>query len=188
MTKTFLTIILWTLVSCNSTPNNGTTQTPNSHTDSVVTQIPVVDDLIQFDTYCNARFGYCIEYPEGIIYPQPESQNGDGRVFKNKQSEEVLTVFGRMNADPDGGTISLEQQYDDDLHGALEENGNKDRVITYQKLGKTFFVISGYKKGKIFYQKTILKEDAFAYAILEYSENEKEIFDKVSTRLFKSFK
>ena len=37
-------------------------------------------------------------------------------------------------------------------------------------------------------QKTILKEGAFAYAILEYPESEKEIFDKVSTRLFRSFK
>ena len=188
MTKTFLSITLLTLVACNSTPNNQTTQKNNPQTDSIATQIQIVDNSINFDTYCNARFAYCIEYPKGIIYPQPESQNGDGRVFKNKQGEEVLTVFGRLNADPDGGTISLEQQYDDDLHGALEENVNKDRVITYQKLGKTFFVISGYKKGKIFYQKTLLKEDAFAYAILEYSENEKEVFDKVSERLFKSFK
>ncbi len=188
MTKTFLTFVLLTLVACKSTPNNQSTQTTNLQTDSIATQLPVIDNSIKFNTYCNAHFAYCIQYPKGIIYPQPESQNGDGRVFKNKQGEEVLTVFGRMNADPDGGTISLEQQYDDDLHGALEENGNKDRVITYQKLDKTFFVISGYKKGKIFYQKTILKQDAFAYAILEYSENEKKIFDKVSTRLFKSFK
>lgn len=188
MTKIFLSITLLTLVACNPTPGNQTTQTANPHADSIATQTASIDDSIKFDLYCNARFAYCIEYPGAILYPQAESQNGDGRVFKNKQGEEVLTVFGRMNADPDGGAISLEQQYNDDLHGAPEENGNKDRVITYQKLGKTFFVISGYKKGKIFYQKTILKEGAFAYAILEYPESEKEIFDKVSTRLFRSFK
>jgi len=32
-----------------------------------------------FDTYCNARFGYCIHYPNDLLYPQREADNGDGR-------------------------------------------------------------------------------------------------------------
>lgn len=188
MNKILLTAALVTLLACNSTPSNQNTQTENQQTLPTSTQEPVVDNSIKFDTYCNGRYGYCIDYPSAVVYPQPESYNGDGRVFKNKKGEDVLTVFGRMNASADGGTISLEQQFDDDLHSVDEENGNKDRVITYQKLGKTFFVISGYKKGKIFYQKTILKGDSFAYAILQYDESEKDVFDKVSDRIFKSFK
>lgn len=188
MNRNLLTSFLLSLLACNTTPSNHDNQSTGGQKRIDSTSKPVVDNSLKFDTYCNARYGYCIDYPTGLIYPQPESYNGDGRVFKNKQGDEVLTVFGRMNASPEGGTISLEQQFDDDLHGNSEENGNKDRVITYQKLGNTFFVISGYKKGKIFYQKTILKDESFAYAILEYSENEKGIFDKVSERIFKSFK
>lgn len=184
--------IIITLLSCNATPSN-----PDTHVNSQTkdtTQInhlaptSKVDNNISFDTYCNPRFRYCVDYPKGLVYPQPESENGDGRVFKNKKGEEILTVFGRNNSDPDFGHISLEQQFNDDLHGAEEENGNKGRVITYQKLGKDFFVISGLKNGKVFYQKTINKDEAFAFAILEYDENEKMIFDKVSDRIFKSFK
>jgi len=125
-----------------------------------------VSNNISFDKYCNARFGYCIDYPIGIIYPQPESYNGDGRVFKNKQGEDILTVWGRNNSDPDFGHILIEQQFNNDLHGGEVEGDSKDLVITYKKLGKSFFVISGFSKGKIFYQKTIVKGDAYVFAIL----------------------
>ena len=100
----------------------------------------------------------------------------------------ILSVFGRNNSDRDFGHISFEQQFNNDLHGAEEENGNNGQVITYQKLGKDFYVISGLKKGKVFYQKTIIKDEAFAYAILEYDESDKMTFFKVSSRIFKSFK
>lgn len=136
-----------------------------------------------YDQYCNARFEYCIAYPD-FLHPQPESQNGDGRIFNNKNGKEVLRVFGRLNLDEEGDIISLEKQYKTDI----QENKNKNNIITYKKLGKTFFVISGYRNGKISYQKTIFKKDAFAFAILEYSEKEKSVYNKVSTQLFNSFK
>jgi hypothetical protein len=143
---------------------------------------------LAYDQYCNARFGYCIDYPTGVILPQPESGNGDGRIFTNKKGEEILRVFGRNNIDPDGGQISIQQQYKEDVNQIKAKNATGENIITYQKLGKTFFVISGYKKGKIFYQKTIMKDDTFAYAMLQYDKSDKAIFDKVSERIFKSFK
>ena len=136
-----------------------------------------------YDQYCNARFEYCLDYPN-FLSPQPESPNGDGRIFINKKGEEVLRVFGRLNLDAEGEIISLEQQYKIDI----QDNLKKNNVVTYKKLGETFFVISGYRNGKIFYQKTILKNDAFAFAILQYHKDEKAIYDKVSTEIFKSFK
>lgn len=136
-----------------------------------------------YDQYCNVRFDYCLDYPN-FLNPQPESANGDGRIFNNEKDEEVLRVFGRFNLDAEGEIISLEQQFKTDI----QDNLKKNNVVTYKKLGETFFVISGYRNGKIFYQKTILKNDAFAFAILQYSKDEKEIYDKVSTEIFKSFK
>ena len=183
------TLIVLTLLSCNARPSNPD-RPEKTHTKDAnqVQTTSKLDNKISFDTYCNARFGYCVDYPKELVYPQTESENGDGKVFKNRKGEEILTVFGRNNSDPDFGHISLEQQFNVDLHGAEEENGNKERVINYQKLGNNFFVISGLKKGKVFYQKTIIKDEAFAFAILEYNESEKRIFDKISDRIFKSFK
>lgn len=136
-----------------------------------------------YNQYCNVRFGYCVDYPN-FLNPQPESSNGDGRIFFNEKGDEVLRVFGRFNLDAEGETISLERQYKTDI----EDNLTKKNIIIYKKLGKTFFVISGYRNGKIFYQKTILKNGAFAFAFLQYPTNDKEIYDKVSTEIFKSFK
>ncbi|UQB68978.1 hypothetical protein [Epilithonimonas zeae] len=140
---------------------------------------------LNYDNYCNVRFQYCVDYPIQLMTPEPESSNGDGRIFTNHKHEETLRVFGRNNLDAEGRTISLKQQFDADLKSLAKNTATK---ITYQKRGKTFFVISGYKNGKIFYQKTILKNDAFAYAILQYDENERTVFDKISTNIFKSFK
>jgi len=135
------------------------------------------------NTYCNARFEYCLEYPD-FLSPQPESQNGDGRIFINKKGDGILRVFGRFNLDAEGETISLKKQFETDI----QDNLAQKNAVTYKKLANTFFVISGYRNGKIFYQKTILKNDAFAFAILEYPKDEKSLYDKVSQEIFSSFK
>lgn len=169
------------LLSCGQTSDSKSTTTVGN------TQKNNNKSGILFEKYCNERFDYCVDFPKELIFPQPESYNGDGRVFKNKQGEDILTVFGRNNSDPDGGNISLEQQYEDDSRDILNEYKGK-QVVTYQKLGNNFFVLSGYRNGKIFYQKTILKSDAFAYAILEYSEDESDVYKPIAENILKSFK
>ena len=146
------------------------------------------DNTLSFDRYCNARFGYCIEYPKGIAIPQPQPTNGDGRIFRNPQGQEVLRVYGRNNTDPDFGNISLEQQFSHDIRDVKEEKEVPTSRITYQKLGKNFFVISGYSPGKLFYQKTILKDGVFAYAILRWDSGDTARFREISNRIFQSFR
>jgi len=137
----------------------------------------------ELNTYCNARFGYCINYPKFLI-AQPESQNGDGRIFTNKEGQKILTGFGRLNQDADGNAISLNKQYTSDIQELSKAKSN----ISYQKLGKDFYILSGHKNGKIFYQKMIVKNDTFCFAILEYQDSDKPIYDSVSVDIFKSFK
>lgn len=117
---------------------------------------------------------------------QPESDNGDGRVFRNKKGATILTVFGRINQDINGKALSLKAQFEADIND-LTINSAKSDKITYQKLGKTFYVLSGYKNGMIFYQKTILKADSFCVALVEYSEAEKEPYKVLPEIVFKSF-
>lgn len=182
--------LLFFLLSCNSKKEEKTpTVTNNIKPDSgnIITP-PAIPEQLTFDTYCNARFKFCIDYPKDTIYPQPESTNGDGRVFKNKEGDKVLTVYGRWAMNTNGDDMTLAQQYDSDLHGDDEPEGNNDRTITYQKLGKDYFVISGYQDKKVFYQKTILKEGAFCYAVLRYNESDKALYDKVSQQIFSSFR
>ncbi len=74
------------------------------------TELPVDND-----SYCNARFGYCIDYPANILIPQEEAVNGDGRKFTNRKGEVILTVFGRLSLDSEGEVIPFAKQYKNDL-------------------------------------------------------------------------
>ena len=137
-----------------------------------------------FDQYCNSRFGFCIDYPVNIFKMQPESQNGDGRVFKDFKDSVILTVWGRRNEDPDGDEISLSAQMSDDL----KEIGADGSSITYKKKGKKFYIISGLKNKKVFYRKTILIDGAFAFAVMEYQQSDTAIYNPLIASVAASFK
>lgn len=146
--------------------------------------LKTTEPFVSNDSYCNARFGYCIEYPAGILIPQEEAANGDGRKFNNRKGDVILTVFGRLNLDSEGEVIPFAKQYKNDL-ARLQ----KEAKITYKIAGSDFYVISGqYKNGKTFYHKMILKNDAFCFAMLEYGKDEKSVFDKYAGVIYKTFK
>lgn len=171
--KKFIIIILSiTVFSCDTSRNEK------------ISQDKTIIKSSNVGTYCNPRFGYCIDYPKDMFYPQPESQNGDGRIFLNKNKAEVLIVYGTMCITPEGNDKSLREQLEDDIQNIISEKGK----LTYKKIGINFYVLSGYKNDKIFYQKTILKEDVFACAILQYNETEKNDYNIIAKLIFESFK
>lgn len=136
-----------------------------------------------YTTYQNNRFGYSINYPKNSFTPQPESDYGDGCIFLNDMQQEVLRVFGRYNTPDDGPAISLAQQFNSDIKSATRQH----KTITYKKLGKTFYVLSGYSNNTIFYQKTILLNGNFAYAVLQYPVIEKTFYNRLIGPIFSSF-
>ncbi|HEY4194718.1 MAG TPA: hypothetical protein VGM63_04230 [Mucilaginibacter sp.] len=115
--------------------------------------------------------------------PQREAQNADGKVFKDKKGNIILTVFGRINQDDEGNPASLQKQFELDI----AELENEKCSISYKKITKDFYVISGFNKEKIFYHKVIPKGNAFCFALLEYLPNKRAIYDKYSELVFKSF-
>ncbi|HEX7415258.1 MAG TPA: hypothetical protein VF411_14535 [Bacteroidia bacterium] len=176
------------LISCN----NNQTQTKDKPLQQDKTQrsdtiSKAMEEEIKYETYCNQRYNFCIDYPSGLLFPQGESDSGDGQVFKSKDAENTLTVYRdfRDNINPDQ-TYTIEDAYNEDSRG---NNSDKPkRVITYKKLGKSYFVVSGYNEGKIFYQKTAITGGELKTCLLEYKEIDKEVYNKISERIFKSFK
>lgn len=152
-------------------------------------QAKIVPQKVSFIKYSNSRYNYQIEYPKDILFEQREASNIDGSFFKTKQGIEKLRVYGSSNIENETtNEIGIDIKYDEEL---LNYSQNRS-TITYKKLGKSFFVISGYENGEIFYLKVIETKDyggydAFAYAILKYNENEKDFYNKVSEYIFKSF-
>ena len=145
------------------------------------------NEYFKFETYCNVRFGFCIDYPSGRLFPQGESGNGDGQIFKSKNAATTMWVYRdfRDNEDPDS-KFDIESAFI--LDTGVENPEKSKRVITYKKLGKNFYVISGYNNEKIFYQKTINTDAGLATSLIEYPESEKDYYNKVSETIFQSFK
>lgn len=168
------------LFACSNPENPSQTETLTQTEESTKNQSNT-------KTYCNNRFQFCLEYDAHLLEAQAESQNGDGRTFTDVNEQEILTVFGRLAMDFEGETITLKEQFQEDLKGGYDSEGYADREVTYQKFTETYYVISGYQRGKIFYQKTILKDDAFCFAILNYSKGEKETYQATTALILKTF-
>jgi hypothetical protein len=134
-----------------------------------------------YDTYYNHRYGYSIDYPKTVLFPQGESDNGDGQLFLSKNTDARLLVYGSHNVLEQ----SLEEIYREQSRGGTSEDPQK--VVTYRVLKNNWFVVSGYNAGKVFYQKTILHDNELKSFLFEYDENQKSVYEPIIKRLLKSF-
>ena len=181
--------VLSMMLGCSNAPGKAEKKADTNDPDTAVVssnnEPPPAE--ITYDTYCNSRYGYCIDYPAGILYPQGEAPSGDGQVFKSRDAENELLVYRDLR---DNFTMdepyTITTAYEEDARGNDPEKPK--RVIVYKKLGKDYFIVSGYDNGKIFYQKTILREEGLVTALLLYRESDKSFYDAVSERIFKSLK
>jgi len=166
MLKSFYTVMLLLALPCFS----GNTQTSP-----------------QYKTYCNSKYGYCVDYPSSILLPQGESGSGDGQVFESKNKENSLTIYRdlRDNMDPDV-KFDIATAYKEDVDVSESRN---PKTVTYKKLGKTFYVVSGYEGKKIYYQKTFLSEDGqLVTCRLVYLERDQQLYNTLLDHIMKSLR
>lgn len=130
-----------------------------------------------YKTYSNARFAYSISYPWKLLTPQGEATNGDGQKFLSSDGDVELIVYGSNNALDQ----SLKDVYD-------EARGAANSEVTYQILKPGWFVVSGISDGKVFYQKTILRQGVFKTLRLEYKRSVKSTWDPITPKIAASFK
>jgi hypothetical protein len=123
-----------------------------------------------YKTYHNARFGYRIDYPTDLR-PQPEADNGDGRRFVSADGQTVLTAYASYNA-LDGGLAT-------DRRIAQQSWREKHATLTLDQLTRTGYVLSGQVKGRIFYEKTVLKSNTLTTFLWEYPAARKAAMDAV---------
>ncbi len=134
----------------------------------------------EFKTYQNARFDYSIAYPPHLV-PQGESENGDGQKFLSQDGRTEMLVYGAQN--------SLDQS----LRKAFEEAKahspeHPNRRTTYQVMRRDWFVVSRIDDGRVFYQKTFLRNGVFKTFRIEYDESQKKVMDSLTSQIAASFK
>lgn len=135
---------------------------------------------VTYRTYHNARFDYSISYPLKLLIPQGESVNGDGQRFLSRDGKTEMLVYGSHNS----MNQSLREVYDES--GLTVEHPN--RLVTYHVLRTDWFVVSGAENGRVFYQKTMLRNGIFKTFRIEYDEDQKQIFDSITAVIARSFK
>lgn len=112
------------------------------------------------NTYCNARYGYCVSYPASLR-PQGEPAASDGQVFLSRDAQTELRVWGNWQLD---GSDTLAARL------RAETKAQPGRTVTYQRLRPGWFVVSGSLGGRVFYQRTVFDphQGRFATLLLRY--------------------
>lgn len=115
-------------------------------------------------TYHNVRFDFAIDYPDKLLIPGQEADNGDGLQFASSVDDADIRAYGSYNA--------LEQSPAEMLQYLLQEDCAKEKVsykvskrglVAYSCLSPT---------GRIVYEKVIIHADTLATVRFDYAAHE----------------
>jgi hypothetical protein len=149
---------------------------------SILIFTPYLFGQVVYKDYCNARFGFCISYPN-TFKAQGESYNGDGQEFISADGKSSLLVYRDVReAFFESEAECKSQSYLSDI------TSDESKQITFKKKGENFYVVSGYQGSMIFYQKTIFTDQGMMTAVFTYPTAQKAKYDAYCAKLFESFK
>lgn len=129
-----------------------------------------------WQTYVNGRFGMALSFPPDLFTPADPPANGDGRRFLSPEAG--LETFGWVNAE--GETPAS-------LKARLVGSAGYERV-TYGPVGRDWVALSGYRGGKIFYEKYVFRGDTVQAFGMEYPAPLRDRYDPVLERIEDSFR
>jgi hypothetical protein len=143
--------------------------------------LTLVNAQNNYRVYHNVRFDYSISYPANVLIPQGEAVNRDGQRFMSRDGRTEMLVYGSHNSLDQ----TLGQVYDEEIS---RSPAHPNRTVTYQVLKRDWFVLSGIEDGRVFYQKTFLRNGVFKTFRIVYDQSDKNEFDPITTRVANSFK
>ena len=134
-------------------------------------------DRLSYVRYRNDAYGFGIAYPDTLLKPRAEIGGNHGREFASSDGRAVALVY----AVEDAGLQSLDAQF----QGYLEEAGLR---ITYRVREENWFVVAGYRGGRKFYEKTLLRGRVLKTFQIQYDSTRAAYFDVVAATMGTSFK
>jgi hypothetical protein len=128
--------------------------------------------------YENARFGFVLAYPDGLI-AEPEAMNGDGREFRSADGEFSVSAVAHFFAPDSGDTFDKRWQ---------EELDTPDVTITYKKKTLNWYVVSGVTKdGTEYYHKLYRNGANWAGFHITYPHTKNKKYDPWVEQIAKRF-
>lgn len=129
----------------------------------------------------NDRFGFQLEYPAHVLQPQQSSEAGDGVLLVSRDAKAKLLVGAFRNAERH--TPASYQAY-------VAQRSYPDFPVSYAPRGQTWFVLSGERSGKIFYEKVMFscQGGVITSFAMTYPSAERRRFDPIVERVENSFR
>jgi hypothetical protein len=128
--------------------------------------------LVKNDTYCNARYGFCVDYPSNLKR-QPESDNGDGCIINDESGIEVMRAWASVDANEEG----IKKYYMSLLNTPSTE-GSK-LTINESLLENDFFELIGAEGDQYYFRKTVFKDGIFVSASCQTDKIDSAGFGKL---------
>lgn len=160
----------------------GTNPSTDSHQNETKTQEKIVE-------YCN-KYGVCVSYDSELFEEPSESESADGATFitEVEQNKMLLATDYRENLEEFiefAGAEKLKKLYEQ------EQSDEQYKQITYKKLGKDFYVLSGYLQdtegAKVVFYKKVIQSPRLSYCMVQYYEEDKVYWEPVCKLVASSF-
>lgn len=114
-----------------------------------------VQDSTKSINYCNARYDFCVEYPQAIFKTIKKSSNADGVYAISISGDQELIVAGYYNV----LNVDIEEEYETFL--AAISDDKKTLTIQDVRKDKYFFEVAILMNGKWTYKKVLQQNDKF---------------------------
>jgi serine/threonine-protein kinase len=140
--------------------------------------VPATAHAVSVRTYVNERFGSTADVPTDWT-PGEAPDNGDGLRFTSPDGQAWIVVSGgRQVWDSVGEAM------------AILESPNEGEQITYRHRETRLVVVSGLKRDRIFYRKSILscRDTVWNNVAIEYPAARKQVFDAIVVQVAKSLR
>jgi hypothetical protein len=134
-----------------------------------------------WEEYRNARYGFSLQYPADVFALERTSDAGDGQVFVARDGQARLLVGALAN--DSAYSPAAYQDY-------VARHSYPQYKIGYQRLGGSWFVLSGESDGRIFYEKVIFScrgrlINSFA---MIYPTEQRHVFDPIVETIEDTFR
>ena len=131
---------------------------------------------VSYDTYCNMRYDYCVDYPDFLI-PQGEATNQDGQRFLSEDGMNQMMVFYSYKMDDKGELLDLMNAY---IYDREQTDSRKF------ELHENHYLLSYEKDNKLVRYMSVKAYDAFITIIIEFDKDDVELLETVLSHVSES--
>jgi hypothetical protein len=142
--------------------------------------LAVSDRAGDWTSYRNALYGFMIAFPTALFVPDPERESAQGRAMVTADGRARLLVGALENSD--GTTLA-------DYRALLLRESYADALIDYAPVRDRWFVLSGTRDGKMFYERVTFTcggRIINSWAMV-YPADERRMYDRVVERVARSY-